>query len=46
MGQYQLAQLKRYDPEAIAQYYRYRPFLAFWRTFKIVRLFAGFILGL
>jgi predicted unusual protein kinase regulating ubiquinone biosynthesis (AarF/ABC1/UbiB family) len=46
VGQYQLAQLKRYDPNAIAQYYRYRPILAFWRTFKIVWLFAGFIFNL
>lgn len=46
MGQYQLAQLKRYNPEAIAQYYRYRPWLAIWRAFKIIWLFTGFILGL
>ncbi|MGL5921646.1 ABC1 kinase family protein [Chroococcidiopsis sp.] len=46
MGQYQLAQLKRYDPEAIAQYYRFRPLLAVARAFKIVWLFAGFIFGL
>ena len=46
MAQYQLAQLKRYNPEAIAQYYRYRPWLAFWRAFKILWFFAGFILAL
>lgn len=46
MGQYQLAQLKRYNPEALAQYYRYRPWLAIWRAFKIIWFFAGFILGL
>lgn len=46
MGQYQLAQLKRYNSDAIAQYYRYRPWLALWRTFKIIWFFAGFILGL
>ena len=46
MAQYQLAQLKRYNPEAIAQYYRYRPWLAFWRAFKIVWFFAGFILAI
>ncbi|HCF30142.1 MAG TPA: hypothetical protein DEV81_23735 [Cyanobacteria bacterium UBA11049] len=46
MAQYQLAQLKRYNPEAIAQYYRYRPWLAFWRAFKIFGFFAGFILGI
>lgn len=46
MGQYKLAQLKRYDPEAIAKYYRFRPLLALARAFKIVWLFAGFIFGL
>ena len=46
MAQYQLAQLKRYNPEAIAQHYRYRPWLAFWRAFKIVWFFAGFILAI
>ena len=46
MAQYQLAQLKRYNPEAIAQYYRYRPWLAFWRAFKILWFFAGFILAM
>jgi len=46
VGQYQLAQLKRYNPEAIAQYYRYRPWLAFWRAFRIIWFFTGFILSL
>ncbi|HEY9782295.1 MAG TPA: AarF/ABC1/UbiB kinase family protein [Leptolyngbyaceae cyanobacterium] len=46
MAQYQFAQLKRYNPEAIAQYYRYRPWLAFWRAFKILWFFAGFILAM
>ncbi len=46
MGQYQLAQLKRYNADAIAQYYRYRPWLVVWRAFKIIWLFTGFILGL
>ena len=46
MGQYQLAQLKRYSADAIAQYYRYRPWLLAWRAFKIIWLFTGFILGL
>lgn len=46
MGQDQLAQLKRYNSAAIAQHYRYRPWLALWRAFKIIWLFAGFILGL
>jgi predicted unusual protein kinase regulating ubiquinone biosynthesis (AarF/ABC1/UbiB family) len=46
VGQYKLAQLKRYNSEAIAQYYGFRPWLAFWRSFKIIWFFAGFILGL
>ena len=46
MGQYKLAQLKRYNSEAIAQYYGFRPWLAFWRSVKIIWFFAGFILGL
>ena len=46
MGQYQLAERHRYNKDAIAQYYRYRPWLAFWRAFKIIWFFAGFILGL
>lgn len=46
MGQYQLAQLRRYDAEAIAQHYRYRPWLLLWRAFRVIWLFAGFILGL
>ncbi|PPS42753.1 AarF/ABC1/UbiB kinase family protein [Chroococcidiopsis sp. TS-821] len=47
MGQYQLAQNNRhYDPEAIARYYRYRPWLVLWRACTIVWYFAGFILGL
>jgi len=46
VGQYQLAQLRRYDAEAIAQHYRYRPWLLLWRAFRIIWLFAEFILGL
>lgn len=46
MAQYQLAQLKRYNPDTIAQYYRYRPWLGLGRTIKIIWLFAGFIFGL
>jgi predicted unusual protein kinase regulating ubiquinone biosynthesis (AarF/ABC1/UbiB family) len=46
VGQYQLAQLRRYDAEAIAQHYRYRPWLLLWRAFRVIWLFAGFILGL
>jgi predicted unusual protein kinase regulating ubiquinone biosynthesis (AarF/ABC1/UbiB family) len=46
VSQHQLAQLRRYDPEAIAQYYRSRPWLAIWRTLVIIGSFVGFILGL
>lgn len=46
MSQHPLAQMRRYDPDAIARYYRYRPWKAFWRTLKIIWFFVGFILGL
>ena len=46
MSQHQLAQLKRYNAMAIAQHYRYRPWLVIWRAFKIIWMFAGFILSL
>ncbi|MBE9191680.1 AarF/ABC1/UbiB kinase family protein [Gloeocapsopsis crepidinum LEGE 06123] len=46
MGQYQAQNNRRYDPEAIARYYRYRPWLAFWRACTIIWCFAGFMLGL
>ncbi|MBD2502751.1 ABC1 kinase family protein [Anabaena azotica] len=46
MGQYQPGQLKRYNPDAIASYYRYRPWLTLGRLFKITWYFATFILGL
>jgi predicted unusual protein kinase regulating ubiquinone biosynthesis (AarF/ABC1/UbiB family) len=46
VGQYQSGQLKRYNPDAIASYYRYRPWLTIGRLFKITWYFATFILGL
>ena len=46
MGQNPLALLKRYDAIAIAQYYRFRPWLTLWRTLKIVTSFLSFFLGL
>ncbi|MBC1236094.1 AarF/ABC1/UbiB kinase family protein [Nostoc sp. 2RC] len=46
MGQYQPAQLKGYNPEAIARYYRYRPWLAWGRLVRILWSFAGFILNI
>ncbi|MDZ8078599.1 MAG: AarF/ABC1/UbiB kinase family protein [Nostoc sp. DcaGUA01] len=46
MGQYQPAQLKGYNAEAIARYYRYRPWLAWGRLLRILWSFAGFILSI
>ncbi|QIR36937.1 AarF/ABC1/UbiB kinase family protein [Tolypothrix sp. PCC 7910] len=46
MGQYQSAQLRRYNPDAIASYYRYRPWLAWGRLLRIIWSFAGFIISL
>ncbi len=46
MGQYQPAQLKQYNPDAIARYYRYRPWQAWGRLLRIIWSFAGFILSL
>ncbi len=41
-----LGQMRRYDPEAIAQHYRTRPWQSLWRAVSIVWMFAGFLLGL
>jgi predicted unusual protein kinase regulating ubiquinone biosynthesis (AarF/ABC1/UbiB family) len=46
VGQYQPAQLKQYNPEAIARYYLYRPWLAWGRLLRIIFSFAGFLLSL
>ena len=46
MGQYQPAELKQYNPEAIARYFRYRPWLAGGRLLRILWSFIGFILSL
>lgn len=46
MGHYQPAQLKQYNPEAIASYYRYRPWLALVRLLRILFSFAVFIFSL
>ena len=46
MSQFQLEQMRRYDAEAIARYYRFRPWLTLWRSLSVVWLFAGFVLGL
>ncbi len=46
MGQYQPAQLQQYNPDAIARYYRYRPWLAWGRLLRIIFSCASFILSL
>ncbi len=46
MNQHPLSRLKRYDPDAIAQYYRRRPWLALWRVILVIWSFTGFLLGL
>lgn len=46
MSQYQLNQIRRYDPEVIARYYRHRPWRALWRILIITWQFAGLLLGL
>jgi predicted unusual protein kinase regulating ubiquinone biosynthesis (AarF/ABC1/UbiB family) len=46
VSQQQLAQLRRYDPQAIASYYNRRPWLVIWRAITVVWLFAGFLIGL
>ena len=40
MSQQQLNQMKRYDSEAIARYYRLRPWKSIWRALSIVWSFA------
>lgn len=46
MNPHQLASGRRYDPNAIAQYYRRRPWQVIWRAIKVVWFFIGFIIGL
>ena len=46
MSQHPLGQSRRYDADAIARYYRRRPWLALWRALTVVRHFTGFLLGL
>ena len=45
MGQNNFSSTRRYDPEAIAKYYRYRIWLVIGRFLIIVLSFAGFLLG-
>lgn len=37
---------RRYSAQAIAQYYRYRPWVVIWRALSIVWLFSSFVLSL
>lgn len=47
MGQDQVTQInQRYNPEAVAKIYRYRPWVVFGRGFTIIWSFARFILSL
>lgn len=46
MDQHPLARLRHYDAIAIAQYYRYRPWLLVWRSLSILLPFIGLALGL
>ncbi|EKQ70972.1 putative unusual protein kinase [Leptolyngbyaceae cyanobacterium JSC-12] len=46
MDQHPLARLRRYDADAIARYYRFRPWLLIWRFLRIAVLFLGLLLGL
>lgn len=46
MSLYQSTQKRRYDPQEIAQHYRYRPWQAIWRAITVIWYFTGFILGL
>jgi predicted unusual protein kinase regulating ubiquinone biosynthesis (AarF/ABC1/UbiB family) len=46
VSQQQLAQLRRYNPQAIASYYNKRPWLVIWRAIAVVWLFAEFLIGL
>jgi predicted unusual protein kinase regulating ubiquinone biosynthesis (AarF/ABC1/UbiB family) len=46
VGQYQPGQLQRYNAEAIARHYGYRPWLGWGRMLQIIWSFAGFILSL
>lgn len=46
MPQYQFTQARRYDPQAIAQYYRNRPWKAIWRAITVIWSFGGFVIGM
>jgi len=44
--QHPLEQLRRYDPQAIASYYRFRPWQSLYRIVTVVGAFLGFIFSL
>ncbi len=46
MRQYQFTQARRYDPQAIAQHYRNRPWKAIWRAITVIWSFGGFVIGM
>lgn len=47
MGQYQVSQEnRRYNPEALVKYYRFRPWLVWGRILTIIWYFSGFIVGM
>ncbi|MBD2139469.1 AarF/ABC1/UbiB kinase family protein [Anabaena sp. FACHB-1237] len=46
MGEYKSAHKKQYNPEQIARYFRYRPWLVWGRLIRIIFSFAWFILSL
>lgn len=46
VNQHPLAQARRYDPEAIARYYRNRPWVAIIRTLSVIWYFGGFLFNL
>jgi predicted unusual protein kinase regulating ubiquinone biosynthesis (AarF/ABC1/UbiB family) len=46
VGKYQPTQLNYYSPDAIARYYRFRPWQVWGRAIKIIWFFAGFLLNL
>ena len=46
MNQPQPAQLRRYDPSAVARYYRRRPWRTIWRTLQIICLLGAFVVSM
>lgn len=47
MGQYQVSQEnRRYNPEALIKYFRFRPWLVWGRILTIIWFFSGFIVGM